>query len=49
MPKYFERFKNRFIDNTGFDDHIGDVSGRILSKNGKGNVRKNWFQQVQTP
>lgn len=47
MPTYFERFKNRFIDNTGFDDRIGDVGDRILSKNGKGNVKKKGFHQLK--
>ena len=47
MPNYFERFKNRFINNTGFDDHIGDVGDRILSKNGKGNVRKRGFHRLK--
>lgn len=47
MPNYFERFKNRFINNTGFDDHIGDVGERILSKDGKGNVRKRGFHRLK--
>lgn len=47
MPKYFDRFKNRFINNTGFDDHIGDVGDRILSKDGKGNVKKSGFHRLK--
>ncbi len=47
MPNYFERFKNRFVNNTGFDDHIGDVGERILSKDGKGNVYKKGFHRLK--
>jgi inward rectifier potassium channel len=47
MPRYFERFKNRFINNTGFDDQIGDVGDRILSKDGKGNVSKRGLHRLK--
>lgn len=47
MANYFDRFKNRFLDNTGFDDHIGDVGERILTKKGKGNVYKKGFHRIK--
>ena len=47
MINFLEHFKNRFLDNTGFDDHIGDVGERILSKAGKGNVYKKGLSKLK--
>jgi inward rectifier potassium channel len=47
MLNSFEKFKNKFVFNTGFADQLGDVAERFISKKGKGNVRKIGFSRLK--